>query len=300
MRRSLLLFGTLVLSLCCALTAFAQIPNAGFEDWLTVGSYMNPTGWSTTNVPSAVNNITRSSTAHSGSYAVRGDIVSASPAYPVPMPVLLMTIPGFPWTQRSAALTGYYQFSPASGSTDSLYITVTLYKGTTGLAAGGAVLGGSASYNQFSAPIYYGTSDTPDSAMIVIMIAGPGSQSSVAQIGSYFLIDDLAFSGVASAVTEEKGSLPNAFALAQNYPNPFNPSTRINFSVAQPGLVALKVYNVLGSEVATLVNEPKAAGRYSVNWNAAGLSSGVYLYRMAVTSEQGTLFNDVKRLVLLK
>lgn len=297
MKKLLLLLGVLALGLCFAVPAYAQIPNAGFENWVTVGSYMNPTGWSTTNVPGTAISVTRVTTPHGGSYAVRGEV---SAYFGVPWPVLLMTTPGFAWTQRSAALTGYYQFSAASGSTDSLYVSVLLYKANTGYAAGGAVLGNSSAYRQFSLPIYYATSANPDSAIIMIVIVGPGDESAAAHIGSYFLVDDLAFSGVASAVEKEGSSLPNAFALQQNYPNPFNPSTRIDFSVAQPGLVTLKVYNVLGSEVATLVNEPKAAGRYSVNWNAAGLSSGVYLYRMAVTSEQGTLFNDVKRLVLLK
>lgn len=200
-------------------------------------------------------------------------------------------------------MTGYYQFSPASGSSDRLFITVVLTKGgitQTAIAAGATIITAATSgYVQFSAPISYVSSLSPDTAYIQILIGGPptGGQATV---GSYFLVDDLAFAGTASAVETEAGNGPYSFALQQNYPNPFNPSTRINFSVAQPGLVTLKVYDVLGSEVATVVNEPKAAGHYSVNWNAAGLSSGVYLYRMAVTSEQGTLFNDVKRLVLLK
>jgi hypothetical protein len=74
--------------------------------------------------------------------------------------------------------------------------------------------------------------------------------------------------------------LPNYFQLDQNYPNPFNPSTNISFSVGTYSHTSLRVYDMLGREVATLVNEQKPAGRYTVQWNAAGMSSGVYFYKL--------------------
>jgi hypothetical protein len=95
-------------------------------------------------------------------------------------------------------------------------------------------------------------------------------------------------------------TLPLDYALEQNYPNPFNPSTVIRFQI--PGqarndnvLVTLKVYDVLGREVTTLVNEEKEAGRYEVEFNAASLPSGIYFYRM----EAGT-FVDVKKMIVIK
>jgi hypothetical protein len=74
--------------------------------------------------------------------------------------------------------------------------------------------------------------------------------------------------------------VPHVFALEQNYPNPFNPTTTIRFSLAVDGLTSLKVYNILGQEVATLVNEMKHAGSHSVQWNASSLTSGVYFTRL--------------------
>jgi hypothetical protein len=68
--------------------------------------------------------------------------------------------------------------------------------------------------------------------------------------------------------------------LAQNYPNPFNPSTTIRYQLPQDGMVTLKVYDILGSEVATLVNEQKAAGRFEVNFDASRFASGVYIYKI--------------------
>lgn len=296
MKNLLLLFAVVALVLCGSVPLFAQIPNAGFETWN--GSLLS--GWILSNVPGTPG-ITAGTPAHTGNYALKGAVVSI-PGYPIALPVTALTQPFFPWNVRSASLTGWYQFFPASGSTDSVIITTLLSRGTStnGIAAGAVKLGSTGStYKQFTVPIYWGASGTPDSASISISIAA--SQGSVT-IGSYFLIDDLAFAGVATAtaVNDQISSTPQAFELQQNYPNPFNPSTRIDFSVAQPGFIELKVYNVLGSEVATLVNEHMSAGRYGVNWNAAGLSSGVYLYRMTVSSEQGMLFGNVKRLVLLK
>jgi choice-of-anchor A domain-containing protein/uncharacterized repeat protein (TIGR01451 family) len=90
--------------------------------------------------------------------------------------------------------------------------------------------------------------------------------------------------------------VPKEFILSQNYPNPFNPSTMINFSVAKAGLVTIKVYNILGKEIVTLVNEQKSAGDYSVQFSAnRGYASGVYFYRMQAGS-----FVQTKKLLLLK
>ena len=87
----------------------------------------------------------------------------------------------------------------------------------------------------------------------------------------------------------------NSYNLSQNYPNPFNPTTKINFSIPKSGLVTLKVYNVLGKEVASLVNEVKNAGSYAVDFDGSELTSGTYFYRI----EAGD-FTDVKKMILLK
>ena len=86
------------------------------------------------------------------------------------------------------------------------------------------------------------------------------------------------------AIEARDGAVPDAFHLDQNYPNPFNPTTAIPFSVAAAGPVSLAVYNVLGQEVAVLVDEPLAAGNYTADFRADGLPSGVYLYRLKAGS----------------
>lgn len=89
--------------------------------------------------------------------------------------------------------------------------------------------------------------------------------------------------------------IPNYFSLAQNYPNPFNPGTSIKYSVPVPSNVVLKIYDVLGKEVATLVNEMKQPGFHTVEFNASDLASGIYFYRIDAGE-----FTSVKRMVLVK
>jgi hypothetical protein len=91
-------------------------------------------------------------------------------------------------------------------------------------------------------------------------------------------------------------AVPTQFELDQNFPNPFNPSTNINYSVPKTSLVTIKVYDILGKEVAALVNEEKSAGNYSVQFSAnSNMASGVYFYRMQAGS-----FTETKKLILLK
>jgi hypothetical protein len=86
-----------------------------------------------------------------------------------------------------------------------------------------------------------------------------------------------------------------AYQLYQNYPNPFNPSTTIKYSLPEDGFVKLVVYNMLGETVAVLVNGTQKAGRYEVNFDASGISSGVYVYRIEASN-----FIASRKLILLK
>ncbi len=102
-----------------------------------------------------------------------------------------------------------------------------------------------------------------------------------------------------TGVDERKYTVPANYSLSQNYPNPFNPTTVINYQLKEPGFVTFKVYDILGKEVAELVNDHKNAGYYSVNFDAGsadgGLPSGVYIYKLTVNN-----FVDVKKMLLTK
>jgi hypothetical protein len=103
------------------------------------------------------------------------------------------------------------------------------------------------------------------------------------------------FLGVVTDVQNDADVVPGQFKLEQNYPNPFNPTT--SFKVQVPGfkLVELKVFNILGQEVATLVNDEMPRGTHAVTWDAQGVAAGVYFYRLEAGS-----FIETKKLLLLK
>ncbi len=164
----------------------------------------------------------------------------------------------------------------------------------------------------------------PDSVMYVESIASPNNQweapvristpnvfqpefiSKVGFLGNssvdcLVLWSDLNFSGlyatycdVTTGINDEQ-QLPQNYSLSNNYPNPFNPSTKIEFIIPDPGSVSLNIYDVLGREVATLINEVQPAGSYEITFDASGLSSGVYYYRITSGS-----FVESKKMVLLK
>ena len=94
---------------------------------------------------------------------------------------------------------------------------------------------------------------------------------------------------------KDQSGIPQGFRLFQNYPNPFNPSTNIKYNLPKEGIVSLKVYNVLGKEVKTLVYEFENAGTYNISFNASDLPSGIYFYRLISGN-----FTQVKKLILLK
>lgn len=102
-------------------------------------------------------------------------------------------------------------------------------------------------------------------------------------------------SKIITNVDNDTKLFPSNFTLYQNYPNPFNPSTIIKYQIPQGGLVTLKIYDILGNEIKTLVKEYKGVGRYEVKFNASNLSSGIYIYRISAND-----FISSKKMLLLK
>jgi len=113
----------------------------------------------------------------------------------------------------------------------------------------------------------------------------------------YYRLRQIDYSGTFeySDAIEVKVSVPFDFALEQNYPNPFNPITNIRYSVPQNSMVNIKVYNIVGQEVAEIVNEVKSSGRYEINFESNGLASGIYLVKM-----QAGDFTSMIKMTLLK
>lgn len=104
-------------------------------------------------------------------------------------------------------------------------------------------------------------------------------------------------------VEENQIPIPSSFSLSQNFPNPFNPSTKIKFTVPELSNVIIKVFDVLGNEIETLVNEEKTSGTYEITWFAEELPSGVYFYQLRAVdpeSSSGQAIIQTKKMVLMK
>jgi enterochelin esterase-like enzyme len=124
------------------------------------------------------------------------------------------------------------------------------------------------------------------------LVEGADHEWKVWKYGLYHF-SQLIFNQPATSVG--KTELVATYDLSQNYPNPFNPVTKISYTLPQPDFVIIKVYNLLGEVVATLVDEEKPVGEYEVTFNGSNLSSGIYIYKM-----QAGMFSDAKKLILMK
>lgn len=268
------------------LSGFAQnpIPNPGMENW----SNGNPVDWWTSNVPPTLVPVTQSGDAHTGSSSARLEILNLGFPYPAEL-FSGSDGNGFPCTQRHAYITGYYKFIPQGPDILSVYGQV--WQGTNLIGQAALNINNpSTSWVQFMAPITYFAPGTPDRCKVDFVLSG-GSLVT----GGVAYIDDLDFSGINDIEVIDNGQMPNQFELKQNYPNPFNPATNIEFSIPKSADVKLVVYNQLGQTVATLVNEHLSAGTYSADWNAEGLPSGIYYYRINAGD-----FSKTMKLMLMK
>jgi hypothetical protein len=100
---------------------------------------------------------------------------------------------------------------------------------------------------------------------------------------------------IITGVGNISNKIPGNYALSQNYPNPFNPITKISYDIPKSGLVTIKIYDILGKEIATLVNENKNPGKYIVDFDGSAISSGVYFYRL-----ESNGFVATKKMMLIK
>jgi hypothetical protein len=150
-------------------------------------------------------------------------------------------------------------------------------------------------------PRYFGTGTPPYetySDANLKLITGDARSAPFTTTGSWFasraLVGEIHYS-LTTEVKEGRGEVPSTFVLSQNYPNPFNPSTTIKFAIPTKEYVTLKIYNTIGQLIATLHEGELNAGTFETSWNASGVASGVYFYRL----QAGTL-SQTKKLVLIK
>ena len=147
-------------------------------------------------------------------------------------------------------------------------------------------------------PLNMAPNDTQSIVIAQVIARGSSNINSITQLKNLSnhaqSIYDQNFQSVL-AVDNVSSQIPDKYALSQNYPNPFNPTTNLEFRIRESGFVTLKIFDQLGREVKTLVNERLAPGSYKTTFDGAGLSSGIYFYSLSVNG-----FTDTKRMILLK
>jgi hypothetical protein len=272
-------FFTLVLLLSSI--NLAQIPNSSFESW-TAG---NPDGWITTNIFGLVANVTQVNDAHHGSSAARGEVVSIENGA---FPPLLLTLAEL--NSRPASLTGYYKFTPVQG--DEFIVVVGMLKDSVMVGEGIYQSDDTkSSYSHFTVDINYISPETPDMVLIQVFVTGSDDEDEP-HAGTFYIVDHFEFSNLTGNNDE---NLVYSYNLNQNYPNPFNPSTIISYQLPREEFVTIKIYDIIGNEVATLVNNVKQAGDHQINFDASGLTNGVYIYSIKAGS-----FQQTRKMMLIK
>ncbi len=263
-----------------------EIPNKSFEFW----SGGDPVDWLTTDV-SGFDAVSQSSDAYEGSSSVFMQILDAGTTF-VFLPSLQVSDGlggiGTPVTQRYGSFGGYYKFFPNGNEGFNVQVNM-LFNGTI-IGSGSFPFGTASNWKEFSVPIVYITGETPDLAILFMFLADFGGQGVV---GTNGYVDYVMFG--APTDVEQINGLPEDYSLKQNYPNPFNPSTNIEYSIPEESFVELKVYDVLGNEVASLVNEPQKAGVYRADFTADNLSSGMYFARLTANE-----FTKIVKMILIK
>lgn len=294
----------ILLILFLQFSSFPQIPNNSLENW-TDG---NPDNWTTNNIIGLLEPVTKSNDAYSGSYSAKMEMMTALSS--LFQPVLNAGQPGvgIPVSQRHTKINFYYKYYPATPSV-SLVISVAMYKNSQFIGVGlGSTKAGSGSFIKMTASINYFGQEVPDAATIYVTLID--SLFNPASAGSYAIVDDFYFDQIIEVNNDENSR--SGFSLAQNYPNPFNPTTTIRWQSPIGGTQTLKVYDMLGKEVAALVNEYKPAGNYSIQFDGKNLPSGVYIYKIHVmfsgppgfagdeADRQAESFTAIKKMILLK
>ncbi|HYV90505.1 MAG TPA: T9SS type A sorting domain-containing protein [Chitinophagales bacterium] len=276
------LLPTLILQLVM-IAAYAQIPNASFEDW-TGG---NPDHWFSGNYPQSIF-VTEVNTAHAGSSAARNDVITYGP-YSISSPLLLGDY-GQGTTVSSApyAIHGWYIFNSVGGDYFQGFAVVL---DNTGYGTGAGVsnpLGSTSVYTEFSINMYY-SSGIPNGDSLLMIFTISNDTSSSDHFGSYFILDDLSY-GFPTSIDDASSQ---ATALESICPNPSSDDAQIVYNIKSPGNTALNIYDATGRLVKSLVNQVQSQGRYKAIADVSDLPSGTYICKLSCNER-----TDVQKLIV--
>ena len=272
------------IALLLNLKSVAQIPNFGFEDWTSIATYEEPNSWKTSNALAAqagISNVFKTTDKHGGTYAIKVTSTLSGIGYIVPGAACtgdivlqgifgVKFVGGFPYTNRADLFNGFMKCTPTGP--DSAVLVAFLFKRTLAgrdtIAYSIKRYGAVASYTAFSQDFTYMSTQSPDSAMVILLSS---KNLAAAQDGSELFVDDISFSGTVAGVT----NLVNNSVSIAVYPNPS--SETINFSISNiSNAKTLSIYDILGKKVKAV--EITSA---QIAVSTEGLNNSLYFYQVA-------------------
>lgn len=260
-------------------TLFAQIPNNGFENWTSMGSYSNPDGWATMNDMTAMSSVytaTKGTPGNVGasylkltSKTVGGSVVNGIAVSGTLNTMTMQPTAGFPYTGQPVSLTGKWQYMASSAG--SVSITLSKWNTTTNqrdiVATGSQTLSGMAmSWASFTINLNYMMSMAPDSCMIVLKASGNTPTNN-----DYLWVDNLAFSGSVAGLNENNSPVQGLSI----YPNPIQDKINVSFNIQNEKTVTLKVTDIDGKLIHTQ-NFEQISGSINQSIDATKFPKGIY------------------------
>lgn len=281
---------TILLSMLCGMTSFAQIPNASFENWETRTlfgvQYEDPAGWYTQNFSLLMEGLSAGCTpttdAHSGTKALK--LSNLENPYFAPAYATTMNIQGTEFNEKFPIvglkpyqLKGFYKYMYDANEKDTFTINVMLYK--NGLNIGYGFISSDSlttTYTEFTVPIEYFGSDTsvaPDSASISFDISQ--TKDSILHTSVVMYIDDLSFIG--NITTSLTDAVQKPKLEASVFPNPAKTRASIHFEQKSQGIASIEVFDITGKKMDTLYfDRNSSAGKHEVDWITENMERGIY------------------------
>ena len=284
-----------LLSVVVTSTLFAQIPNAGFENWTAVNTYSVPDGWGTLNNTYSVQTVTRANPGSPGSYYMKitsktmgANVIGGIAVSGVLDSMTMQPKSGFAFNQRPANLTGKWQHMIYGTSQGSILVSLTRWDAGMGMrmpvATGSVTLSGMAmAWATFTVPLTYADGNNPDSCIIVLKSSGSAPTDL-----DYLWVDNLAFAGAVTGLKTQESVLSHVNV----FPNPTAETINVNLNLTSEQNVNLELIDITGKlivskDLGTLQGECK----HVLHTN--GLTKGIYFVR--VVTEKGT---EIKKIII--
>lgn len=277
---------SIIMAMFITASAFAQIPNSGFENWTTVGSYSNPDGWGTMNNTTAIASVYTATKGTPGSpgasylkltsKTVSGfGVVNGIAVSGILDSITMTPKSGFPYNMRPANFTGKWQHMIYGSSQGSIQVTLTRWD--TGMnmrmpvASGSVTLSGMAmSWANFTIPLTYVDGNNPDTCIIVMKASGSAPTNN-----DYLWVDNLAFNGTVTGV-ENQESFVTDMSI---YPNPSSDMVNFKFNIKAAQQISIEISDINGKLIRSEIFG-KIQGETNQNMNISGIAKGTYFVKI--------------------